>query len=409
MNDELRPSPLAGSRSLGSNQVGMREYNERVVLQTIRQHGSVPKAELARLTRLSTQTVSVIINRLLDEGLVEKRDSVRGRIGQPSQPIALAADGAFSIGIRIGRRQLDLMLMDFAGQARRTVSTLYDVPDVDAIFDTVAVQLRDMIASLDPVQVQRLCGIGIAAPLMPGGWQQLVGLSPKAANQWTRTNVRERVQAMTTLPVEFAKDTAAACVAELVAGRGRTMTSYLHIFVDTLVGGGLVIDGQPHPGLYGNAGAVGSLPLAVARAGSAPPAQLLDVASLVALERAYRDAGLDEAAAGDDRALTAPWLPHTLDWLERCAGALALAAINAASLLDLDGVIVDGAIAPALLDHLLIQLRRTLDLYDWQGVMRPEVHAGMVGANAKVCGAAHLPLHAHFAPAHDLFLKAGRP
>ena len=56
---------------------------------------------------------------------------------------------------------------------------------------------------------------------------------------------------MTELPVEFAKDTAAACVAELVAGRGRSIRSFLYVFVDTFIGGGLVIDS--HLGLAGYA------------------------------------------------------------------------------------------------------------------------------------------------------------
>ena len=43
-------------------------------------------------------------------------------------------------------------------------------------------------------------------------------------------------------PVSFARDTAAACVAELVAGRGRDLKSFLYLFVDTFVGGGLVIN-----------------------------------------------------------------------------------------------------------------------------------------------------------------------
>ena len=40
--------------------------------------------------------------------------------------------------------------------------------------------------------------------------------------------------------------------------------------------------------------------------------------------------------------------------------------------------------------------------------MAPEVHAGVIGADAKVTGAAYLPLHANFAPAHDLFLKLNK-
>jgi hypothetical protein len=206
--------PSSAPRMLGSNQVGMREFNERVVLQAVRLHGSLPKAELARLTRLSTQTVSVIINRLLEEGLVVKRDSLRGKVGQPSQPIALAPDGAFSIGVRIGRRRLDVLLLDFCGAVRHRASIDYDTPSVEVVFAEIAVQLAQ-IGHLLGDKAARLAGVGLAAPLMFGGWQKLVRMSAQDADAWTRTSMRERLQALTPLPVQFAKDTAAACVAEL--------------------------------------------------------------------------------------------------------------------------------------------------------------------------------------------------
>lgn len=87
-------------RPRGSNHVGMRAFNERVVLQAIRLNGSLPKAELARLTRLTAQTIGLITTRLEEDGLVLKHDRVRGRIGQPSVPLALNPDGAFSIASR---------------------------------------------------------------------------------------------------------------------------------------------------------------------------------------------------------------------------------------------------------------------------------------------------------------------
>ena len=119
-------SPL--KRTVGSNQVGMRQFNERIVLQAIRLHGSLPKADVGRLTRLSMQTVSMIVDRLIDDGLLEKQARVRGRIGQPSVPIALRADGAYTIGIKVGRRSLDVLAMDFAGHVWTAMSSTTRIP-----------------------------------------------------------------------------------------------------------------------------------------------------------------------------------------------------------------------------------------------------------------------------------------
>ena len=68
-------------RPRGSNHVNMRAFNERVVLQAIRLNGSMPKADLARLTGLTAQTIGLITTRLEDDDLLIRHDRVRGRIG----------------------------------------------------------------------------------------------------------------------------------------------------------------------------------------------------------------------------------------------------------------------------------------------------------------------------------------
>ena len=114
---------------------------------------------------------------------------------------------------------------------------------------------------LGPDRRHRLQGVGLAAPLALSSWQSLLGVTPEAAERWNRLDLREAVADMCDWPVHAMKDTAAACVAELVEGRGRGMHSFLYIFVDTFIGGGLVIDSHLRNGLTGNAGAIGSMPL----------------------------------------------------------------------------------------------------------------------------------------------------
>ena len=394
-------------RPRGSNQIGMSQFNERVVLQAVRFYDSMPKADLARLTNLSTQTVSLIINRLLEEELVLKLAPQRGKVGQPSVPIVLNPDGAFFIGIKVGRRSLDLLLVDFVGKARERFSLDYPFPDPDRLFDVIEEQLAIMCARLGPQRLPRLSGIGVAAPLELGGWQKLLDIAPENAGKWDCIDIRARIQAMTALPVVFAKDTAAACVAELVAGRGRSIKSFLYVFVGTFIGGGLVINSHLQRGVDGNAGAIGSLPLGLATARmKTAPEQLLGDASLFNLEQLFTASGLDERACYDARALQAPWLTHTSAWLDDAARAIAFAINSATCLLDLEGVIIDGSIDRGLLDKLLTEVEKALGYYSWEGVVRPIVLGGTIGSDARAMGAALLPLHANFGPNRDLFLKS---
>ena len=86
----------------GSNQTGMRAHNERLVLSLIRKHGPMAKAAIARMTGLSAQTVSVIMRALEADGLLVKGEPVRGKVGQPSVPMGLRAQGAYFLGLKVG-------------------------------------------------------------------------------------------------------------------------------------------------------------------------------------------------------------------------------------------------------------------------------------------------------------------
>ena len=391
-------------RPRGSSQVGLRQYNERVVLQAIRLHGALPGAEIARLTGLTAQTVSMITKSLIDDGYLRKGAPVRGKVGQPSVPLSLAPDGAYSIGIKVGRRRLDTLLIDFNGKPCARWSLDYRFPDPDDVLAELRQRFAAIRRRLGPEGRVRLQGVGLAAPLALSSWQSLLGVAPAEAERWNRLDLREAVAALCDWPVHAMKDTAAACVAELVEGRGRGMHSFLYIFIDTFIGGGLVIDSHLRSGPGGNAGAIGSMPLNLPDA-RGPSPQLLSVASLHTLEQAWRDAGLDDPGMDGPEPLQPPWRDVTQAWLEQAATAIAHAINGAACLLDLDGVIIDGAVHRSVLEALIAATEAAMRRSNWEGVTPPQLFAGTIGPDAGALGGALLPLHANFAPDRDLFIK----
>jgi predicted NBD/HSP70 family sugar kinase len=390
----------------GSSQGGVRQYNERVVLEAVRLHGALPAADIARQTQLTAQTVSMIGKRLLDDGLLTKGAPQRGKVGQPSVPLSLNPDGAFAIGIKVGRRSLDTLLVDFTGARRQRYTLDYRHADPDEVLAEITRRFKDIRRKLSAEQRERVQGVGLAAPLAMDGWQQLLGVPAKTADKWQRIDLASEVAARTELPVTLVKDTAAACIAELVAGRGRGIRSFLYVFVDTFIGGGLVLDGHLRAGISGNAGAIGSLPLWLAKSErDNPPAQLLSVASLLNLEQLYGAAGLEVGAASDERSLLPPWQEHTTRWLADASAAIAQAVNCAACLLDIEGVIIDGSFSRELQAALIDESTAALARYSWEGVSRPQLLAGSIGSDARALGGALLPLYANFTPDRALFLK----
>src|SRR5690606_25489747 len=122
-----------GASNRGTNQTGVRLYNERLVLSLIRRHGALTKADIARSTGLSPQTISIIINQLTADGLLQRGTPLRGRIGQPSVPYSLEPEGALAFGLKIGRRSVDLYLIDFMGVIIKALHEAYPYPTPEGI------------------------------------------------------------------------------------------------------------------------------------------------------------------------------------------------------------------------------------------------------------------------------------
>jgi predicted NBD/HSP70 family sugar kinase len=411
--DWLAPEPGVDAadaprlRQRGSNQIGMRQFNDRVVLQALRVHGSTPKAELARLTGLTAQTIGLITARLDEDQLLVREAPVRGKVGQPSVPLGLNPDGAFAVGIKIGRRSADWLLVDFLGRVRQRLSIDYPFPDAAVLLPAIEKNLNRLLDDLGALR-SRVVGVGVAAPFHMGGWHRMLGITEAQSGAWNHLDLASEVQKMTELPVSFAKDTSAACVAELLQGRGRDLHSFLYLFMDTFVGGGLVIDSHLHRGANGNAGAVASLPLQVAssRYQRELPPQLISHASLWDLEQRFREHALDPMAAYDARALFEPWLPHTREWIDRAALALAHCIVAGTAFLDVEAVVIDGVVTHDLLRELWTRTGEALKAYNQEGLQSmPRLELGTIGSDARALGGALLPLHATFAPDRDLFLK----
>jgi len=241
-DDKVRP--LSG----GVNQRGVRNYNERLLLSMIQRHGEMPGSDLARRAGLSPQTVSVIVRKLESEGLLVRGEPQRGRVGKPSVPMALAADGVFSFGLKIGRRTADILLMDFCGTVQRQLQTTYHYPMPSTVFEFLESGLKTLTRELDARSVSRISGIGIAAPFEIWNWHESVGAPAEDFEQWKTIDFRQEVAKFSALPLSIVNDATAACRAEHIFGRGKEFRDYAYFFVGAFIGGGIVLNHSVYEG-----------------------------------------------------------------------------------------------------------------------------------------------------------------
>ena len=377
----------------GANQVRVRAYNERLVLSLVRRHGELAKAEIARRSGLSAQTASVIMRSLETDGLLLRGKPRRGKVGQPSVPMMLNPDGAYSFGIKIGRRSADLVLVDFLGQVRETRELIYRWPEPEKILEFAKTGIDELRAGLAEESQRRVAGVGIAMPFELWNWPTEVGAPVGQLDVWRNVEIDRRLAELTGLSVLLQNDATSACGAELAFGLGAELTDFVYFYIGTFVGGGIVLNHALYAGRSGNAGALGSMP---ARQESGPPSQLIKHASIFELERQVSSSNTSTSPLLWDEE---DWRNNSTlvdEWINVTAYHLALAVVSSCSVIDFEAAVIDGAFPASVRDKLVNEISRQVDNLDLQGIERPKIHGGTIGKSARAIGGASQPLFDRF-------------
>jgi len=395
----------------GSNSVQVRRYNERVVLEALQRLGTASKADLARSTQLTSQAVADIVDALTDVGLVEQRGRRTGQIGQPSVLYGPAPDGAYSIGLHIGRRALDAVLVDFAGAVRRFESSEYDYPEPDRVGRLAASYVDALTASLPPAHHERIIGVGVAIPYFLGRWANELGFPASVARSWRSLDLRKHLIAAIGQPLRFENDASAAAAAELVYGRGREYKNWIYISINTFIGGGLIINGNLEVGPHGNSAAFAPHPVSASRLATAPPPKppfeiLLHRASAYVLMNHLRMNGISINRANDLEALGEAAEPFLTEWIDDAADALAQAIIGSIAVIDVEAIIIDAILPRSLLKRTVACVKKCFAQLVPDGLVEPEILMGTIGRQAAAIGGAILPLYAMFAPDSGMLVKS---
>jgi predicted NBD/HSP70 family sugar kinase len=377
----------------GTNQSGMRDHNERIVLSLVRQHGSLAKSDIARMTGLSAQTVSVIMRELEDDGLLVRREPVRGRIGQPSIPMALDPDGAFFIGLKIGRRSAELVLINFLGKVCSMMHHSYRYPAPRETVAFVAAGIAEMRKTLTAAQDRRIAGLGIAVPFELWSWADAAGAPHDIMEEWRHLDIKAEIQALCDFPVYLQNDATSACGAELVFGKAGTLRDFVYFYIGAFAGGGIVLNGRLYSGPTGNAAALGSMP--VPGPGNRPT-QLIDIASIATLEKALVARGAEAAHLWSSPEDWGDLGSDLDDWIDKASQALSYAIVSATAVIDFEAAVIDGWMPSAVRRRLVEAVDRAITAIDAEGLKLPSVREGTVGIHARALGAASLPLSERF-------------
>lgn len=402
MPESASNSPASALR--GSNQSGLRAYHERMVLSLVRLHRQMYKVDMARQSGLSMQTVSIIVNQLTADGLLLKGKPTRGRVGQPSIPYSLNPDGAFSVGLNIGRRASDVVLLDFCGRVLRRIHEPHAYSTPQGTLDLIRRGTSELVDGLSVRERRRIAGFGISSPFELWNWEPQFGAPREVIEAWRNADIIAEARAISPWHVYFQNDGTSACAAELVFGTATESADFLYIFIGSFIGGGVVLGRHLYPGRAGYAGAIGPMPMPDPR-DPGRTQQVLRTASIYTLGEMLRAAGRDPSVLAlnpDD------WgdLGEPLEsWLTEASRALALTVVSAVSIIDFEAIVIDGAFPVSVRRRLVDMIASELATFDQQGIAPFKLIEGSIGSGAREIGGATLPLVANFTLDREVLFK----
>src|SRR5216684_5272534 len=250
LGDLVRRIDLKKASVARSNTI--RDINRQIVLNYVRELGPISRAEIARETALQRSTISLIVEELRVDGLVEEV-SGESTGGRPPSLLSLRTADAVAIGVDLGTVKTVMASSDLAGR----VLAQEEFPTDNDVKKTLAaiVQCAQRFIGKNNGTIE---GIGISLPGV---------VDPETGNlyvphfNWRNEPIAETLTRATSLPVSIDNDANAAALAELWFGRPevREVRDFVLVLVEEGVGAGIVLDGQVYRGEGGVAGEFGHM------------------------------------------------------------------------------------------------------------------------------------------------------
>lgn len=393
----------------GTNLLHAKQFNLRIVHETIRLYGPLSRADVARRTALTGQTISNLVKELLDLGLVVEAERRQEARGAPSTTLAINPDGAFSVGLDFNRDHLTGVLVDLAGQVRQRAQLEMELPTPREALDLMAGMTERLIAA-QGLSRGSVCGVGIGIPgLMhhaPSGRGYLV--TPTAFPGWTDVPLADWLRERLGLPVFLENNATAAAIGERWYGAGQQIDTFFYLFFGSGLGGGLIVNGRPYEGVTGNAGEIGYFPLRTSGGGGSESHVGLHFNLPRLFERLAAD-GSPIGSPDDLGRLYAEGQPTLLAWMDTAADHLTNLVLAVEYLLDPEAIFFGGRLPDALLAGFLARVGRHLPERRIEGKLAgPRLLLATAGADAPALGVATLPVYEVFAPGPRILLKRSR-
>jgi predicted NBD/HSP70 family sugar kinase len=361
-----------------------RGHQRRLIVDALWRVDAASRADLAAAIGLSPQMVTLLVDELMEDGLVREVGRRQAARGQPPIDLALDPEGGFAVGVQVEPGRLNIVLADLKAHVRAEISEPCTTDTPAKALPHLKKRIARQVAKTG-IDRRRVLGAGIVIP-GPFGDVENVTRDALSMPAWSRSAFRAEFAAALDMPVFVGNDATAAAVGEHLDGAARDLRHFVYLYLGEGVGAGVFVEDHPAMGAFGNAGEVGRM-LVPDPDRPGDVIELEAVASLDALRRALGAPGDVDADA-----LFAANAAKVARWRDRAVAALRVAIANIENLLDPDAIVLGGSLPPAELRALLSRIALLPSVSARAGRRHPRLLLGRSGRVVSALGGATLPL-----------------
>lgn len=235
----------------------IRKLNTAILLDALRRFAPLSRAELAARTGLNRSSVSIIINSLIEEGLVQETDLQTSKIGRPGMLLELNPKGGFAIGIELGVDFISVILTDFVASVQWRDQVGSDPNDDQITILERAADLTQHALDFGLNQGLRPLGIGLGVPGLVDLRQGKLIFAPNL--HWNNVPLRLIWSQRFNLPTFVENEANAAALGEYYFGTAQGVDNFIYLSAGIGLGAGIVLDGKLFRGSHGYASEVGHM------------------------------------------------------------------------------------------------------------------------------------------------------
>ncbi|WP_082235709.1 ROK family transcriptional regulator [Halobacillus massiliensis] len=235
------------------NQFKIKNGNKTLVLDTIRNHSPISRADVAKKTGLNKGTVSSQVSELLDEELIYEKGPGKSSGGRRPVMLLFNQKAGYSIGIDIGVNYILGLLTDLEGNIVGETFTGFKNLSYQSITKKIFHVVDELMAAC-PLSKYHIVGIGIGVPGAVNKHGQVL-YAPNLG--WQNIDLKPLMEKRYDCPVVIENEANAGAYGEKRFGPNVNENDLVYVSVGVGIGVGFILNGELYRGTGGFSGEMG--------------------------------------------------------------------------------------------------------------------------------------------------------